>query len=138
MKFERRLTPKAKVDMTPLVDVLFMLLLFFMMTSVFRVMPGLTLNLPVSTTKQSVPMTQITVTAVSATEIYVNKVKTDVAGLDQAVKLEMGSKAPTDIRAVFQGDKDVPYQLVVTVLDSFKKNGIDGVNLVTRAAGARP
>ena len=49
MKFERRLTKKARVDMTPLVDVLFMLLLFFMLTSVFKMVPGISMKLPTST-----------------------------------------------------------------------------------------
>jgi biopolymer transport protein ExbD len=123
---------KARVDMTPLVDVIFTLLLFFMMTSVFKVVPGLSMQLPSSTTSSSVSLTQFRVVARSESEIYVNDTRTSVEGLDAAIKREMGTKKPSEIRAVFQSDKSVPYQLVISVLDALRINGIEGVSLLTQ------
>jgi biopolymer transport protein ExbD len=138
MRFDRRLTRRAKVDMTPLVDVLFMLLLFFMTTSVFKVVPGIPMNLPVSSTATSVSVTRLTVVVVSESEIYVNELRTGLQGLDTAISRQMEGKRPEEVRAVFQADKQVPYQLVVAVLDSFRKNGIEGVSLLTSARTAKP
>jgi biopolymer transport protein ExbD len=132
MKFERRLTPRAKVDMTPLVDVLFMLLLFFMTTSVFKVVPGISLNLPTSSTPNSVTITQMRVVAISQTEIYVNNLKTGIEGVDAAIKREMQGKKASDVSAVFQGDRAVPYQLVISILDALRNNGIEGVSMLTQ------
>jgi biopolymer transport protein ExbD len=138
MKFERRLTPRAKVDMTPLVDVLFMLLLFFMTTSVFKVVPGISLNLPTSSTPNSVTITQMRVVAISETEIYVNNLKTGIEGVDAAIKREMQGKKPSDVSAVFQGDRAAPYQLVISVLDALRNNGIEGVSMLTQPPKVKP
>lgn len=138
MRSDRRLFRKARVDMTPLVDILFMLLLFFMMTSVFKIVPGLSLNLPVSTTASTVALTPFRVVAVSESEIYVNELQTNLGGLDAAIKRQMQGKKPDEISAVFQGDSAVSYQLVVKVLDGLRMNGIEGVNLLTSSAEARP
>ena len=100
MRFQRRVSRKARVDMTPLIDVIFTLLLFFMMTSVFKVVPGLSLSLPSSTTTSTVSMTQMRIVAASEGSIFVNSVRTDLAGMDQAVKREMKGKKPEEIRAV--------------------------------------
>ena len=137
MKSDRRLSRKAKVDMTPLVDILFMLLLFFMMTSVFKIVPGLSLSLPSSTTASTVSLTSFRVVAVSEKEIYVNDLRTSIAGLDAAIKRQMGDKKPEEIRAVFQGDSAIPYQLVVSVLDGLRQNGIEGVSLLTQGKAAK-
>jgi biopolymer transport protein ExbD len=138
MRIDRRLTQKARVDMTPLVDILFMLLLFFMTTSVFKVVPGISMNLPASSTTASVSITRLSVVVVSESEIYVNELRTGVQGLDAAIKREMEGKKASDIRAVFQGDKAIPYQLVVSVLDAFRANGIEGVSLLTQSQAGRP
>lgn len=138
MKFDRRLTQKARVDMTPLVDIIFMFLLFFMMTSVFKVVPGISMNLPASATAGSVSISRLGVVVVSESEIYVNEFRTDTAGLPAAIQRAMGGKKPEEIRAVFQGGKDIPYQLVVTVLDAFRQNGIEGVSLLTQGQTRQP
>ncbi len=138
MRFERRLTRKAKVDMTPLVDILFMLLLFFMMTSVFKIVPGLSLSLPESATASTVALTPFRIVAVSDSEIYVNELRTGLAGLDAAIKREMSGRKVEEIRAVFQGDRGLPYQLVISVLDGLRANGIEGVSLLTQGKVARP
>ena len=138
MRFQRRLTQKAKVDMTPLVDVLFMLLLFFMTTSVFKVVPGISMDLPSSTTPSSVSMARLVVVAVSESEIYVNDLRTDLPGVEAAIAHALGGRKPEEVRAVFQGNKDIPYQTVVSILDAFRKNGIEGVNLLTQGTPRQP
>ena len=46
MKFQRRLKPQILVDLTPLVDVVFQLVVFFMVSSVFNTSPGIDLGPP--------------------------------------------------------------------------------------------
>ena len=124
--------------MTPLVDIIFTLLLFFMMTSVFKVVPGLSMQLPSSSTTSTVSITQFRVVAVSETEIYVNDLRTSIDGLDAAIKREMQGRKVSDIRAVFQADRNIPYQLVISVLDALRINGIEGASLLTQPARENP
>ena len=46
MRLERRLRVKTAIDMTPLVDVILMLVLFFLITSTFKTVPGIQIALP--------------------------------------------------------------------------------------------
>jgi biopolymer transport protein ExbD len=140
MRFQRRASRKARVDMTPMIDVVVTLLLFFMMTSVFKVVPGLSLALPTSTTTSTVSLTQMRIVVASEGTVFVNSSRTDIAGMDQAVKREMKGKKPDEIRAVLQGDKAASYQLIISVLDILKANGIQGVSLLTQTprGGAKP
>ena len=50
MKFRRRLEPRVGVDLVPMIDVLFQLILFLLVTTTFALLPGINLSLPESTT----------------------------------------------------------------------------------------
>ena len=78
MIIERRLKPRHTVDLTPLIDVVFQLVIFFMISSTFKVTPGIRLELPQSATAESVPLTEIHILAVSEREIYLNKQQTSL------------------------------------------------------------
>lgn len=126
--------------MTPLIDVIFVLLLFFMVTSVFKMVPALSLSLPTSTNTTTVSLTQMRIVVASEGSIFVNSMRTDLAGIDQAIKREMKGKKSEEIRAILQGDKAASYQLIISVLDTLKSNGIEGVSLLTQPSrgGTKP
>ena len=73
MRFRRRLTTRTNVDLIPLIDVVFQLLVFFMVSSTFILTPGISLILPRSATSEIVAMTKLVITVVSKNEIYMNK-----------------------------------------------------------------
>ncbi|MBU0926820.1 MAG: biopolymer transporter ExbD [Spirochaetes bacterium] len=135
MTIERRLKPQINVDLTPLIDVVFQLVIFFMISSTFKTAPGIELILPDSGTATSITITELTVVAVSEDEVYVNKTRTTAVGAEAVVRAELEGRSASDVQAVLEAGADAPYQLVVTLLDSLKKNGVDSVGLSTRPAG---
>jgi len=134
MTLERRLKADHSIDMTPLIDVIFQLIIFFFITTTFKVTPGIRLDLPDSATSESVPLTEVRITAVSETEIYLNQQQTSLEGLPVLLAKAMEGHNPAEMRAILEGDSGTSYQLMVSVLDALRKNGIEGVGLATKAA----
>jgi biopolymer transport protein ExbD len=131
MRMERRLKPDTSINLTPLIDVILQLIIFFMITTTFKTAPGIALELPNSSTAQSVQSSVIRVLVVSEREIYVDRDKTDLAGLPKLIAKAAEGGDPSSLKATLEGDKSAPYQLVISALDALRKNGIETVGLRT-------
>jgi biopolymer transport protein ExbD len=138
MILNRRLKPQINVDLTPLIDVVFQLVIFFMISSTFKTLPGIELILPETGGASTITITELSIVAVSADEVYVNKVRTTAAGAETVVRNEMEGRTVHDVQAVLEASENAPYQLVITLLDALRKNGIDAVGLATRPSGQAP
>ncbi|MGO8692759.1 MAG: ExbD/TolR family protein [Rectinemataceae bacterium] len=138
MKPERRLRPATNVNLVPLIDVLLILIIFFMITTTFKVAPGISLTLPNSTTSQNVQSSVMRVVAVSESEIYVDRVRTNLVGLPALIRQRASSGDPSTLKATLEGDRSASYQLMISVLDALRRNGIDNVGLRTRPTGGAP
>ena len=128
----RRLQAKTEINMTPLIDVVLQLIIFFMITTTFRAAPGISLDLPGSKTAQSVSSSVLHVVVMSENEIYVEKTRTNLEGLTTALKQRVSGTDSGQLRAVLEGRAGASYQLIVSVLDAFRMNGIENVGLITR------
>ncbi len=131
MIFERRLKPHINVDLTPLIDVVFQLVIFFMISSVFNIAPGIALDLPESATAENVEITELRLTVLSENEIYVNKEACTLQSLGETLKRVLVQNRLEDPVAVLDGSRDVSYQMMIEILDALRKEGFDAVNLVT-------
>ena len=135
MRLPRRLAPQGLPNLTPLIDVVLMLVIFFLVATVFRVGPGLDLNLPQSTTAQNVSVTELRLTVVGADDVWLGATKTTLGKLDGLLKDQLKGKDLKTLRVVVEGGQDAPYQTVVSVLDVLRQNQVTGVNLMTKLAG---
>jgi len=135
MRIQRHLKADSGIDMTPLIDVVYQLVIFFMITSVFKTAPGIALDLPGASTPSAVTTTAISVMAISEDEIYVDKARTTLQGLDATVKDAAAGRDKKELKAYFQGEKTSSYQLMVSVLDVLRANGIENVGLATATDG---
>jgi biopolymer transport protein ExbD len=163
MRLERRLRVKTAIDMTPLVDVILMLVLFFLITSTFKTVPGIQIALPSSSTARPIAQEPLRILVVSESEIHVGSAVADLRGLPEALKREIARTAktggaaqsstaaqtatttqaatatqkgpsPDQRRALVEGGAGIPYQLLVSVLDALRKEGISAVGLATVTA----
>jgi biopolymer transport protein ExbD len=132
MRFRRQLTTRTNVELIPLVDVVFQLVVFFMVSTTFILTPGINLVLPTADTAEPVVMTKLVVSVVSRDELYLNREKYDMKGLEERLGA-ITEKEREEIRTVvIEADKTVSYQLMIEVLDVLRRNGFRGVNLKTR------
>ncbi|MFW5995017.1 MAG: ExbD/TolR family protein [Spirochaetia bacterium] len=133
MRFRRRLQPNATPDLVPLIDVVFQLVIFFMVSSTFVMTPGLDLDLPESGSADTISMTNLVISVRSSDELYLNEEQYDLEGLSEALAEIDGSdeeEQPQSI--VVEGDSSVQYDLMIAVLDVLRENGFRGASLRTR------
>jgi biopolymer transport protein ExbD len=110
------LKARNKVDpafsMSSMTDIIFLLLIFFMLTSSFITPSGLPINLPASKTSNIV-MQKVSVTITADLKYYVNDKKTAVGDLDIAIQREL--KNSDEGVVVLHIDKSVPTEYLVKV-----------------------
>ena len=82
MRFRRSVHPKAQADLIPMIDVVFQLILFFLVSTTFVVLPGIAVNLPSSQTAESASVGGITITMSSDGAMWLNDELVDFASLD--------------------------------------------------------
>lgn len=138
MIIERRLKPNIMVDLTPLIDVVFQLLIFFMISSTFKTAPGIELQLPDSSTATVITVSELNVYAVSPEEVYINRILTSLQGAAKVIADEVEGKDRSSMQVSLSADNQVSYQVVVGLLDALRQNGIEAVGLVTRLPGEKP
>jgi biopolymer transport protein ExbD len=135
MKFRRRLELQSNLNLVPMVDVVFQLVLFFLVSTTFVLAPGIKLTLPASGTAESVVMEQLVVTVVSRDEVYMNKdrlgsladLNARIAAMPEAEKKQVGA-------VIIEAGEDTAYGLMVQTLDVLRKNGFKNAGLRTRDA----
>ena len=132
MHFRRRLNPSVKADMVPMIDVVFQLVIFFMVSSTFIQTPGISIELPESTTAESVTMTNLVISVVSEDEVYLNKDAYTIDSLAAALSGITEEEKDKLTAVVIEGDEGVTYELLVEVLDLLRHNRFKGVNLRMR------
>lgn len=131
MRFKRRLEARALVDLVPMIDVVFQLILFFLVSTTFAILPGITLKLPESSTAEPTAMTRLSVAVVSRDEVYLNDERLNLVALDAAL-LRLSAAERAEIKTItLEADRSVPYGLTIEVLDILRKNGFRGINLHT-------
>ena len=132
MRFKRRLSPRVNVNLIPMIDVVFQLVIFFMVSSTFIITPGISLVLPSSSTSEPVLMSRLVITVASREEIYLNKEQHSLATLDSRLQA-MSTQEKEEIKTVvLEGDQSISYRLTIEILDLLRRNGFKGINLRTR------
>jgi len=133
MQFKRRLKPTATVDIVPLIDVVFQLVVFFMVSSTFILTPGISLTLPEASSAEPTVMTRLVVTIAEEDQIYLNKEQYSLETLEEALQQFSQREELREIQTVVvEGDQSVSYSLMVRVLDTLRQHGFEGVNLRMR------
>ena len=134
MRFRRRLRQEATVNLVPLLDVLFVIIIFFMLATTFIIAPGINIQLPASSTAANVAMENLVISIASEDEIYFADKRLDLGGLESALAGYAKTSANQSRNVIIEGAKDIPYSLMIRVLDVVRENGFTGVNLRTSVA----
>lgn len=126
---KKRSRETAMPDITPLIDVVFLLLIFFMVSTVFKKDElALLLNLPTVTEGESQAQAKKTIILeLSKEELAYDGKKVAMEELGAKLKDIQDKKTPVDLRV----DKDVRYERVVQVLDELKKYKLNNLSLIT-------
>lgn len=131
MRFNRRLSPNAKPDLIPMIDIVFQLVVFFMLTASLNEDKAIPINYPSSSSAETVVVSSLTITLQDETRVLINEEETTLQGLKNRLQ-NISEEEKQGINSVLlRGDKTISYERMVEVLDELRLAGFQGVSLKT-------
>ena len=123
---------KARIEIIPLIDVIFFLLATFMMISLSMIKnQGINVNLPTARTSASEDRSKsVTITVTETGDVYLEKEKISMSVLPQALK-ELKIQYP-DLKVFINGDAKAYFESAIKVLDEVRVAGITKVAIQTK------
>lgn len=131
MKFPHLNKKDASFNLTPLIDVVFLLLIFFMLTTTFVNLENrIKVDLPTGDFAAAEPSENIIVTITENNTIYLNGKLIDPLKLTESIAAEIKDE-PEKI-VILEADKNVLHGKVIRVLDLLKKGGAERIAIATQ------
>lgn len=130
MQFMTKTRRRVIINITSLIDVLFLLLIFFIVSSTFLEQPGMKLDLPKTTRKEVVEMEGYTLFIMSDNAMYINEEPVELETLQERLKAIAPEVEERGL--ILKADESVRYGLVVEVMDIAKQSGIVKLIVATR------
>lgn len=118
---------EAAIDMTPMLDIVFIMLIFFIVTTSFVKEAGIDVNKPDASQAQAKPSANIFIAIRANGEVWMDKRMVDVERVGANIE-RLLAEQPTDI-VVIQADKEAKHGTVVKVMDQIKEAGIDKISI---------
>jgi biopolymer transport protein ExbD/biopolymer transport protein ExbB/TolQ len=121
MNIREKKRKRPVINITSLIDVMFLLLVFFMVSTTFAEHPGIKLELPSASTAEPTKLERLTLAIDKKGRMFLNDVPVDDKQLRSM--LEEAAAKP-DATLVLKADKGVPYGYVINAMDISRQSGI--------------
>jgi biopolymer transport protein ExbD len=131
VEFDRRKNVEAHLNIAPLIDVVFLLLIFFMLSSYFVMQPGIKVTLPTATTSKFYPEEDIIISITSDDRLYMNEQPVTLTSL--LGQLQIVLKESKTRTVIVKADEKIDLGLAVRVMDIAREAKADGVVISTKA-----
>ena len=119
----------SDINLTPMLDVVFIMLIFFIVTATFIKQPGTEVSRPDALTSVQKPTVSVLVAINSAGEIWVDKKRVDAAAVGAMIE-RLHTENPRG-GLVLQADRKAKYEQVKAVLDAARRVGLTEVAIST-------
>lgn len=131
-ELERRRKADTNLNIAPLIDIVFLLLIFFVLSSHFVSNKGIKVKLPQAVHSQTQKNEQVTVYINNEGDIILNDAQVGIDQLRVLVKSELNKANSKTL--VIKADEDVSLGLAVKVMDIAKEANADGLVISTKTA----
>ena len=122
------------LDVTPMIDIVFQLVLFFMVSTTFITTPGLEVELPRSASDSLVSDThEIDLWVTADGTLYVNTVRIELEQM--SARIAELTQGQSDVLVVVRADRGVQHGTVVAVMDTIRALGLTRFAIATAPAG---
>ena len=133
MKSRRRGIRASQVDLIPMIDIVFQLILFFLVSPPFARLPAINVNLPQPQPAQGEKNTGLVITASEDGILWLNETEVSLELLDNAlVNYDTNGVERINFPVQLEADDLVTNGTIVRIFDVLRKNGFSAVNLRTR------
>ncbi|UCD48917.1 MAG: biopolymer transporter ExbD [Phycisphaerales bacterium] len=129
VRSRRTLTGQAEIQMTPLIDMVFILLIFFVVTTSFVSETGIGIERPQASLSESLPRESIRVAVRADGQIVVGGQETGLFSVRPYVERRMRNQP--SLAVVIVADRSVPVDRIVRVMDEIRAGGATDVALAT-------
>ena len=130
MNFRTAAKEEVRIELTPLIDIIFQLVLFFMVSTTFDQDPAIDIALPESSSQQVVSKDV-------STEIWIDKKGTilvdqlSVSSSELASMVQQKLKKNKDLLIIVNADQNVEHQKVVSLIDELQQIGVKKISIGT-------
>ncbi len=125
----RKLRTMKGLDITSLIDVMFILVIFFMVSSTLVVHPGMRVKVPDAKNSKKLAQDKMVVYVDKDNLVYLNDKKVEKLDLRNEVKYKVDNGAAPHITV--KADKEVNYGEIISVIDICKEAGIQDISFST-------
>ena len=133
MKFriiQRRKSSDVLLELTPLIDVIFLLLIFFMVSTTFvDVNTGINIKLPESTVQEVVKSSEIIISLSANKVIFIQNNKVTLDEFERELKKTLEEEKKTNV--IIKGDEGLDYGFVVKIMTMCKNAGATELDIAT-------
>lgn len=133
MEFERRKRMRTHLNIAPLIDVVFLLIIFLMLSSHFVAQPGIKITLPTAVGTKLHPEENITILVAGDGNIYLNERAVALDGLLLELKEKIGTSQKKTV--IIRADEKIDFGLAVRVIDTAQRAGAEGLVVQTKKEG---
>ena len=129
----RRNRINSNVDMTPMIDIVFQLIVFFLVSTTFAIVPGIKLNLPQSRTAEGTSVQGITIYAEKNGVMFFNDIEVSMETLGEQLRnFDTKDTKKEEFPVSLQADDEVTNGTIVKIFDIIRENGYSVINLRTK------
>lgn len=129
-RIKRKKHQLSGINVAPLIDVIFILVIFFMVSSTLIIHPGMIVNIPEAKTSEMLPQTRLVIYITKENELFVNE---DQIVLDDLFNVVSSFIAQTGNRDVtINADSEIFYGEMIRVIDVCKEAGIQNISFTTK------
>jgi len=129
MQFRRPRTSSTRLDATPMADTVFLLLIFFMLSTSFVVQPGIQVKLPKAVTSEIQLKKDLILTITAENILFLNEEPVTLDKLGEALEAAFAQRK--DRILIIKADQEVRHGMVVQAMDIAKLNGADRLAIAT-------
>jgi len=122
MKLSDNKKRKITVNLTSLIDVLFILIIFFSVSSTFLEQPGIELKLPKAESSEAHTTQKVIIYVDESENLFLNDEMVTINNLTDEVKNLV--EAQSDNSIVLKADADVSHGMVIQIMDLLRQQGI--------------
>ncbi|MGM0507719.1 MAG: ExbD/TolR family protein [Fusobacteriota bacterium] len=130
-KIKRRTGGDIFLELTPLIDVVFLLLIFFMVSTTFvDINTGINIVLPHSTVNEISQSREVIITVTEKEKIYVNKEQVDINELQFKIEEVLMENKKDNV--IIKADKNLSHGLIVDIMTKSKNAGATEIDIATQ------
>lgn len=135
MKFRQRPQPDLDVNITPLIDIVFLLLIFFMVSTTFKQDFEVSIELPKAASEEKLVDKTLNITIDPKGNYYINSQKL-VNNKISSIKAALQKKSEGNIKlpVIISADGQTPHQAVIQAMDAARQLGFSKLTFATQQA----